>query len=103
LPKLSRWSTVILSDQKDTIQNELKKGKKTKLILLNVEPKIIVPEMIKLLRIKFQHRPIKLPHTKRSSLTFSFPVSWKNREAKRMLKTRRTAKDWMAADRQLIR
>ncbi len=98
-----RLSIVILSDQKDTIQSELKKGKKIKLIWLNVEPKVIVPAMLKLLRMKFQHRPMKFPTTKSSSLRFSFPLSWKNKDAKSMLKTIRRARDWIAAGRGLIR
>lgn len=93
----------MLNDQKETIQIELKKGKKIKLTWLNVEPKVIVPAILKLLRIKFQHKPMKLPNTKRSSLRFSFPSSWKNRDANRMLKTIRRARDWIAAGRGLIR
>jgi hypothetical protein len=94
---------VMLNDQKETIQIELKKGKKIKLILLNVEPKVIVPAMLKLLRMKFQHKPIKFPNTKRSSLRLSFPSRWKNRDAKSMLNTIRRAIDWIAAGRGLIR
>ena len=42
-----RRSTVILKDQKETIQSELKKGKKIKLRWLKVDPKNVAPATLR--------------------------------------------------------
>ena len=74
---------------------KFKKGCKILKRILNVPPKYAFPDVASEYKVKFQNKPMTFPSDRRHSFLFSFPVSPKVREMKRILKIRSMVVDTM--------